>query len=142
MFNYDNIGEKIKGLAKFFFISGTILSILLGLFMLQNNTIRAILIIVLGTIGSWLSSLTLYGFGEIIVKLTQIENNTRPHSDANETPASLVAASGTDSLKGLSREEIKEKKLKGEIKNCPYCGWEVTSSKCDTCGKTNKLFDT
>ena len=142
MFNYDNIGEKIKGLAKFFFISGTISSILLGLFMLQNNTIRAILIIVLGTIGSWLSSFTLYGFGEIIVKLTEIELNTRGEG---KDPISLKIKA----IETTSKRKEEEKALMEKMKNatpstskfCPHCGERVTSNICSMCGKNNNLFD-
>ena len=83
MFNYNNIGGKIQGLAKFFFILGAIFSVIGGISTIAAfdgealGFLTAIVVIIVGAIGSWIGSWMLYGFGELIVKTTEIAENTR-----------------------------------------------------------------
>lgn len=68
---YNNIGSKIKGLAKFVFIFDAILSIIVGLISLllaENNVsiVFGILIIFGGPIIAWILSWFLYAFGELV----------------------------------------------------------------------------
>ena len=82
---FNNIGGKIKGLAKFICWAGIVLSILLGVATMLGGSqinyssygsysrsssgvgiLSGVLIIVFGGVGSWLSSLGLYGLGELI----------------------------------------------------------------------------
>ena len=76
---FDNIGAKIKKLAEIITIGGIIVSVVTG--MMIGSTIsgsgRGIVIALLGSLGSWISSFLLYGFGELIEKVTAIEKNTR-----------------------------------------------------------------
>lgn len=83
---FDNIGKKIKGLAKFFFALGVIVTVIAGI---SNIALGAdswegeyliaigIIYIVLGPIIAWAASFVLYGFGELIDKTCDIERNTR-----------------------------------------------------------------
>ena len=76
---YNNIGAKIKTLAKLGFIVSAILSVIVA-FMLaasEEFIFLGILMLFAGPLVSWVSSWLLYGFGEIIEKVTQIEINTR-----------------------------------------------------------------
>ena len=83
---FDNIGGKIKAVAKvvcWFFI---VISVLSGLFMIINTLdyfrieifATALLTMIIGSLVGWLSSLGLYGFGELIERTTEIAYNTRP----------------------------------------------------------------
>ncbi len=68
---YNNIGGKIKGLAKFIFIFYAILSIILGLLSLllaENNVyiVLGLLFLICGPIISWILSWFLYAFGELV----------------------------------------------------------------------------
>ena len=77
---YDNIGGKIKGLAKGIFIAMAILGFLTGVVFIAIDKDMAwlgLLCIALYPLIGWISSWMLYGFGEIIDKLTVIESNTR-----------------------------------------------------------------
>ena len=71
---FDNIGAKIKKLAEIITIGGIIVSVLIGT---MSGDFRGIVIALLGSLGSWISSFVLYGFGELIEKVTAIEKNTR-----------------------------------------------------------------
>ena len=90
MFNYDNIGGKIKGLAKACFTVETIAAIITGIgFMVADSdlVLVGLLVMVFGPIVAWVSSWLLYGFGELIEKACEIADNTRgdkkePHADA------------------------------------------------------------
>jgi len=61
---FDNIGGKIKTLAKVVCWIGIIVSVILGL--LSRNAITALLFIGIGSLGSWIGSFMTYGFGQLI----------------------------------------------------------------------------
>ena len=77
---FDNIGAKIKGLAKFIFWFLAILSVIGGIVIIvsgmsnsrggSGNVIVSILVglltIALGIILSWIQNFLLYGFGELV----------------------------------------------------------------------------
>lgn len=83
---YSNIGSKIKTLAVIFCIFGMIGSILGGISFMAMATfgfrhvegweiLIGIIIMVVGCLVSWISQFLLYGFGEIITKLRDIEHH-------------------------------------------------------------------
>ena len=77
---FANIGGKIRSVAMMLCWIGIALSILAGLILMAQDgdlVLTGILTAGLGALLSWVSSLFLYGFGELIVKATQIEKNTR-----------------------------------------------------------------
>lgn len=85
MFNYDKIGGKIKGLARGTFIVETIATVITGLLLFVNGitageggfAILGLLSAVCGPLIAWVSTWILYGFGELIDKICDIERNTR-----------------------------------------------------------------
>ncbi len=82
---FSNIGGKIQKLAKFVCWVGIVLCIISGIgYILAGDeangiyvglpsTVVGILVIVVGSLYSWLSSLCLYGFGTLIVKAESID---------------------------------------------------------------------
>ncbi len=76
---FNNVGDKIKGLAMTTFIIGTIAAVLLGIAVIVVNeelALVGVLIIGLGILIAWLSNLLLYGFGELVEKTCEIARNT------------------------------------------------------------------
>ena len=86
---FNNIGRKIKIVAKVFFWIGVLISIIIPLVSVQsvsyslngyqyrtsgNNILAVILFIVIGILISWLSTIILYGFGELIERVTGIDD--------------------------------------------------------------------
>ena len=75
---FDNIGRKIKGLSNMLFWVGAIASTIIGLVIMGSLANRSrgseqgaiifvgILLIAVGIFVSWLSSILLYGYGELI----------------------------------------------------------------------------
>ncbi|MBE6732538.1 MAG: hypothetical protein E7561_00875 [Ruminococcaceae bacterium] len=76
---YENIGGKIKGLAFGIFIVEAIAVFISGSLIMvlsyDNGYLIGLLLVILGPIVAWLSSLVLYGFGELIVKVSKIEES-------------------------------------------------------------------
>ena len=69
MFNYSNIGDKIKNLAQVLFVLGAIVDIILGISLMvtdEDLIIFGLLLILLGPVVTWISSWLLYGFGQLI----------------------------------------------------------------------------
>ena len=77
---FDNIGGKIKGLAKAIFYVEAVAAFIAGIVIMSEGDemiLFGLLIWVVGPLVAWVSSWFLYGFGEIIDKLCAIERNTR-----------------------------------------------------------------
>lgn len=75
---YENVGRKIKSLAKAVFVVEAIIAVITGIILMSidnNLSLFGFLILVIGPLASWLSSLLLYGFGELIDKVIEIERN-------------------------------------------------------------------
>ena len=84
---FENIGGKIKGMAKFFCWAGIILSVIIGIIYLTNSnryqdlTTQGITILIAGPLCSWLGSLMTYGFGELIERAKSIDEKLNaPHA--------------------------------------------------------------
>ena len=73
---FENVGEKIKALAKVICAVGIVFSIIVAIFMfyMADEYYRVeevyytlgVIILILGPISSWTNSLLIYGFGELI----------------------------------------------------------------------------
>ena len=77
---FSDIGGKIKSVATTVFWVGLLVSIFAGIIMMAMGDamiLLGLITAVVGGLGSWLGSLFLYGFGELIAKTVQIEKNTR-----------------------------------------------------------------
>lgn len=75
---YKNIGGKIKGLAIATFIVGVLASVITAIVLwIDTEKWWCALILFLGPIVALILTWLLYGFGEIIDKLCDIEQNTR-----------------------------------------------------------------
>lgn len=87
---YDNIGKKIKGLAMATCFIGIMAAVIYGLVLIsldEDFILFGILIMLIGSLVAWISSLCLYGFGELIEKTCAIELSTRNgaiNSDSRE----------------------------------------------------------
>ena len=82
---FNHIGRKIKGLAKFICWVGILLSILMGVIVILGGDVSelsdtvegaeqlagmgwvgGVLIIIIGSLASWIGSFFAYGFGQLI----------------------------------------------------------------------------
>ena len=77
---FAKIGEKLRTLAVTVCWVGIAISVLAGfsLLMMDNDLgLAGLLVAGVGSLVSWLTSLFTYGFGELIVKATEIARNTK-----------------------------------------------------------------
>ena len=135
---YDNIGEKIKGLAKACFWVEAIASVITGIVIMgETEDVWCLAIILGGPLSAWVSSWLLYGFGEIIDQLCIIAHNT---GKTGVAPAGGSSAA-TERAKIMNAfAKATHKSANSPQKRCPHCGEAVTSGTCEMCGKTNSLF--
>lgn len=112
---FDAIGAKIKGLTKLICWVGIIASVISGGAMLSNRYTATIgiIVMILGSLLSWVGSFLLYGFGELIDQVMRISDM-------------LSRTSGI----------IRDKSIPTTWK-CAHCGQENTSAsaQCKACGK-------
>lgn len=75
----DNIGGKIKSLAKISFIITAVAEVIGGIILMEDGSTESygLLLIVIGPMLALFSSWLLYGFGELIDKAGEIARNTR-----------------------------------------------------------------
>ncbi len=121
MFNYDDIGGKIKNLAKAIFFTEAVGSIITGLIFLFSWGFKdawwALFIIFLGPIVAWVGSWLVYGFGELVDKTCDIERNTRDKTKSEaQAKADLGRISKLEKLRaqGLITEEEYKKAISKE----------------------------
>jgi len=68
---YENIGQKVKGLAVFLFVVGLIISIVAGIVFIDNGSmLLGLVCIVIGAIVSWAISCIIYAIGDTYDELT------------------------------------------------------------------------
>jgi len=134
-FMFDNIGGKIKTLARVVCWIGIIGFIISGLITMCTNEsmiLPGILTAVIGSFLSWIGSFMVYGFGQLIENTdTLVAQNMRP-SEPNITPAPPVApvAPVTSAVKYVNYGPVPEgfwackkcgthnKKMYGQCKKC------------------------
>ncbi len=74
---FDNVGGKIKGLARVLLILGTVISVLAGFILVAGDFATiGIPVLLLGPLLSLISAWFLYGFGEIVENTSAINRNT------------------------------------------------------------------
>ena len=79
MFNYHNIGKKIKTLAMVGFIVETILLALYGVLIVAENRdfiLIGLLVILFGPVLAWVGSWLVYGFGQLIENSDIVAENS------------------------------------------------------------------
>ena len=96
---FENIGKKIKGLTKTIFYIGCAIPIVVGIILMameEDLLLVGLLVMVVGVFLSWISVWLLYGYGELIDKVCDIERNTRLADDSPE-----AISNKTDKFKDL-----------------------------------------
>ena len=82
---FDNIGGKIKSLAQVVCWIGIVCSVLYGIILIVADEDLAFLgfvVMIIGPLVSWVSSFTLYGFGQLVENTDQLVLNAeKPYSN-------------------------------------------------------------
>ena len=151
---YEKVGEKIKLIAKIICIIGVIGSVIYGIYMLTLGSeffFSGLLIAVVGSLGSWISSLFTYGFGVIISNTEAIKQNTE---DTSKTALEIVNCGSEKEKSGNTATKVGEndfivKTDEHVAFKCPSCKAALSYSKeyiskksetiCPMCGEKINL---
>jgi len=149
---FDNIGGKLKGIAKAFCWIGIIGSIILAIvyFSISNGNgdliTSGIIILIVGCLVSWVGSLATYGFGELIDRIISIDKKLEKKGARLRDIASIGSSSGND-------RSSKQTLMDDDGKLCELCGMRtdrlipisITNRKgtrkarvCEECARLNK----
>ncbi len=139
---FDNIGSKIKTLAKIITVVGIAISVIWGLVIMinaQTGTIldggiffSGIIVIVLGSLISWISSFFMYGFGQLIESTQNIEETLFSNTYYNENKT--AEKNKTAVIKHYENKQIENE----QIENRQGENTEEYTWTCPRCGKINK----
>ena len=89
---FDNIGSKLKTLAKVLCWIGIVLSVVAAIVMFtaasysnsgESYVVMGLITLIVGPLLSWVNSFVLYGFGELIDKTSSIERSVRDNSKSD-----------------------------------------------------------
>lgn len=148
---FENIGKKIKTLAEILFIIGVCCSVIIGVLAIlypnflseiiveqqsaiaekQQDTVSAfsafwgLIWIAIGFLFSYIHSLLLYGFGELIDRISNIDENLILQIHPSRFP------------NNIKKKYDMDKDLTDNTVFCPNCGADVTRDKnsCHVCGE-------
>lgn len=125
---YNNIGGKIKMLARVLAWIGIIACFIIGIVLISNDedtVFIGFLTMILGSLVSWVSSFVLYGFGELV------ENSDILVSNKNKI-------NGSSDERNDFQNHFYEKAASHKWR-CPQCGNMISESICPICNnKTNQ----
>ena len=158
MFNFNNIGKKIKTMAKISFYLLSVLFLFYGILLIikTHNDILGLLWLILGPIISRISSFVLYGFGQLVdnsdklIALKEVPNNDIQNNKKAKTTHLENTTIGSNIKPNKEIEEInctsQYKLAKQIIKDLPpehldslkqkYKKWAIEIEKMTT----EKLF--
>lgn len=119
---YNNIGGKIKGLAKAISIVEAIAAVTTGIALMASDDdmiLVGLVVMLLGPLVAWVSSWLIYGFGELVDKACDIERNTRGGERKSEAQTKVddVRISKIEKLRSqglITEEEYKQAISKSE----------------------------
>lgn len=133
---YNNIGGKIKGSAIAVFIIGAIASIIVGIAALSDDSNSGdvesiILLLILGPVAAWISSWSLYAFGELV------ENSQINAENTTEIKNYIkMLKRNEDALYELKNDTtVGGPKRENRSWTC-VCGYRAYDRFCSNCGRT------
>lgn len=127
---FDNIGGKIKTVAATIAWLGIIGSIIIGIIIIAEandsyypsatETLSGWLVIIVGSLSSWVSSFTLYGFGQLI------ENTDAIFSEMESIRhiTSKYVSNVSDKTQSSSNDTISYTNLDPCLGTCDFCNKE------------------
>lgn len=133
---FNNIGGKIKGVCTLACAMGIISSLLLGLSLLISGHIMSgVIVAALGSLLFWLSSLTLYGFGQLVENSDIIARRIQGKEPA-AAPDRPQGAAAKPEIKRPTAPDVVffPTRTEKEVR-CPKCGVAQIGSRdhCFSC---------
>ena len=114
---FDNIGSKIKSLAKVICWAGIVCTSIAGFIMLVSGedviSPLGLALMIVGPLSSWIGSFFVYGFGELIEKTTAIADyiGGEYDPDVNGTSCDKIALLEKWKQQGLISEDDYQERI-------------------------------
>ena len=114
---FEDIGNKIKKLVKFFAVAGMLLSIILGIILCLSNILIGIIVCALGFLLSWVGAWLMYGYGEMVQRLINIDkklgagNKQSTHTFDPAKFKTIDSAKDKETLYQSALEQINKKTI-------------------------------
>lgn len=136
---YDDIGDRIKTLAKVIAWIGIIVSVVVGIVTITTGI--GIIVLILGPLLSWLSTLVLYGLGQLIENtdilvqqnITQ-QTNWQYYNDPSLNPQPNPQYYNEKNYQPNNSYNERKADISSSAKYCINCGKTVTGNFCAYCG--------
>ena len=127
---YEHIGRKIKSVAEWLNVLGVFVSVLLGVIIIgynEDSFLLGLLVMGVGAIISWLSTLLLCGFGQLVEDTQTIREAI---TNGNAIGTAHTAASSPSEEKNRETAERTDA-------TCANCGAERADNAvfCTSCGQ-------
>ena len=128
---YENIGDKVKRLAKVVFAIESIAAIIYALVLMCTDAVLAgLIVLVVGPLVAWVSSWVLYAFGELVEKTVANESHTK-------NILKILQDKESQNLTG--EPTVKANKPRAaHAWLCDNCGKMATQTPCEHCGYMHK----
>lgn len=138
---FTNVGRKIKVYAKICLWMETIIFVIYGIVVLGDaywaeEVVIGIALIIGGPISAWIISLFIYGFGEIVEKISSIEKKVADVTvESGKVEAFIDGVHAR--IEGLFKKPKMTPMREFELKSCPFCGVTITGDDtfCTGCGQ-------
>ena len=140
---YDNIGSKIKNLAKWIFIVEAIGAIITGLVLMFTDNdfiLYGFLALVCGPIVAWVGSWILYAFGELVENTCDNESNTRmiiqllKENDGQKiNKVGVTTYNGSSEQKATNTTTNNKNQVDRGTQNARYTTTENNTIICSSC---------
>ncbi len=127
MFNYENIGNKIKGLAQMVFVVEAIAAVITGIALMATDEdliLYGLLVLIVGPIIAWVSSWLLYGFGQLVENSDII---AAEYNRKNEKHEKVIAKNNE------RKQEQRKKAIKATMANPEISEDEFVDIVCSNC---------
>lgn len=120
---FDNIGGKIKTVAKVMCWIGIIASVIIGFVMLvqdEDTAFAGILTMLFGSLGSWVGSFITYGFGQLVENSDILVQQGNGRTSNAPKPSNIYPSQTTQSQHKW---------------RCNGCGNMISEEICPVCNK-------
>jgi len=123
---FDNVGGKLKTIAKVEMIIGIVASVILGFtFLTGGRVFGGLLIVIIGVFSSWFGSLVIYGIGQAVENSETILYSVRNQNNSEMNKSKMSTAPVGMNYHAID-EMAAQKEANGE--------W-----RCE-CGRVNKKY--
>ena len=141
-FLYENIGSKIKTLAKWMFLVETVSFILTGIILASEVDILYIFLVIAGPIIAWISTWVLYAFGQLVednerLRKHFVRDENSPLTSKNNSTKKYNKNSSKKSVNLIDDENSDNQAFSLDENDfidiqCPHCGEQLSFLKDET----------